>query len=223
MTQLFHGDCLEAMRHLGDESVDAVVTDPPYGVSYQSARRTDASKRKPVIAGDAHPFIWFLYDAFRVTKEGGALVCFCEWRHQETFRMAIQAAGFTIKSQAIWDRDWHGMGDLSASFAPQHDVIWFATKGKFKFAGNRPKSVLRHRRVAAEALVHPTEKPVPLMESLVNSVCPVGGSVLDPFAGSGTTGVACANTGRQFIGIERDDKYFAIASERIAAAEKVAA
>ena len=224
MVELMHGDCLDLLRGIGSESVDSVITDPPYGVSYQSAWRTDVSARKEKIANDDHPFIWWLFDAFRVTKIGGCLVCFFEWRHQEVFRMAIQAAGYTVKSQVIWDRDWHGMGDLKAAFAPQHDVIWFAVKGKgFAFQNGRPHSVVRFRRVAADALIHPTEKPIALMEYLVDKVTEAGGLVLDPFAGSGSAGAACVNTGRNFIGIEKDDKYFAIASERIANAERAKA
>jgi site-specific DNA-methyltransferase (adenine-specific) len=215
-SMIINGDCLDVLKTLPDNSVDSVVTDPPYGISYQSAWRTDTAKRKAKIAGDDNPFIWFLYDAFRVTRDGGGLICFCEWRHQEAFRMAISCAGYVIKSQVIWDRDWHGMGDLTSSFAPQHDVIWFAVKGKFTFPSGRPKSVLRYRRPSAEELVHPTEKPVDLMRDLVKHVTPPNGTVLDPFAGSGSTGKACALEGFGFIGIEREADYCAIAEARIA-------
>lgn len=127
--------------------------------------------------------------------------------------------GLAVKSQVIWDRGNHGMGDLEAAFAPQHDVIWFATKGAFVFPGVRPCSVLRAIRVAADKLVHPNEKPVSLMRQLVMAVTTTGATVLDPFMGSGTTGVACMQTGRNFIGIEIDPGYFAIAKRRIEAAQ----
>jgi site-specific DNA-methyltransferase (adenine-specific) len=214
---IHHGDCLDVMRGIPDGSVDAIITDPPYGMNYQSAWRTDSSARKPKIANDQRPFIWWLNDAYRVARGGGALVCFCEWRHQEVFRTAITAAGFTLKSQVIWDREWHGMGDLKASFAPQHDVIWFAVKGSFQFPGKRPRSVVRCQRVAADELVHPTEKPVDLMRQLVAAVTPIGGAVLDPFAGSGSTGSAAVLEGRTFIGIEREAEYVEVAKARIAA------
>lgn len=219
---IYEGDCLAVLPTIHSGSVDAVVTDPPYGMNYQSAWRTDSSARKPKIANDQRPFIWWLHEAFRVTRDGGALVCFCEWRHQEVFRTAIATAGFTLKSQVIWDREWHGMGDLKASFAPQHDVIWFAVKGAFAFPGKRPRSVVRCQRIAAEELVHPTEKPVELMRKLVAAVTPEGGVVLDPFAGSGSTGSASVLENRRFIGIERDAKYAEIARQRIAAAEPAA-
>lgn len=218
---IYTGDCLSVLPTLHGESVDAVITDPPYGMNYQSAWRTDSSARKPKIANDERPFIWWLHDAFRVTRTGGALICFCEWRHQEVFRTAIQTAGFTVKSQIIWDREWHGMGDLKAAFAPQHDVIWFAVKGSFSFPGKRPRSVVRCQRIAAEDLVHPTEKPIELMRQLVRAVTPPGGVVLDPFAGSGSTGAAAVLEGMRFIGIERDDAYAELAKSRIASSEPV--
>ena len=86
-----------------------------------------------------------------------------------------------------------------------------------------PKSVLRLSNASQRDRLHPTQKPVALMEYMIRTYTREGETVLDNCMGSGTTGVACANTGRQFIGIERDDKYFAIASERIAAAELKAA
>jgi site-specific DNA-methyltransferase (adenine-specific) len=210
------GDCLDVLRTLPDNSVDSVVTDPPYGIDYQSAWRT-AEKRKPKIANDETPFIWWLYDAARVMREGAALACFCEWRHEEKFRMAIECAGLTIRSQCIWDRDWHGMGDLKSSFSPCHDIIWFATKGKgFAFPKKRPSSVLRYRRVSPDALLHPNEKPVELLRDLVQSITPPKGIVLDPFAGSGSTLVAAMLEGLNFIGIEREAEYVEIAKARVA-------
>jgi site-specific DNA-methyltransferase (adenine-specific) len=75
--------------------------------------------------------------------------------------MAMEAAGFRIRSQLVWDRVNHGRGDLRAAFAPRHDVMWFGTKGKFAFHDGRPASVLPAPRVPAQHLVHPNEKPSP--------------------------------------------------------------
>jgi len=213
--QLMQGDCLTLLPTISDELVDAVIADPPYGINYQSARRIDKAARMPKIANDTRPFIWWLYDAYRITKMGGAILCFCEWRYQDVFKMAIETAGFTLKSQIIWDRGCHGLGDLNASFAPQHDVVWFGVKGNFCFQNGRPQSIIRSPRVAPNNLVHPNEKPVPLMRHLVEMVTPTGGMVLDPFMGSGSTGAACINTGRRFIGIEKNADYFSIACQRV--------
>jgi DNA modification methylase len=210
---LIQGDCLAEMQKLPDGSVDAVITDPPYGMDYQSSWRIGA-ERFQKIANDKKPFIWWLPEAYRVLKADSAMYCFVDWKNAETFRIAIETAGFTIKSQAIWDRESHGMGDLKGSLAPRHDIIWFATKGKFQFPGKRPSSVFRSMRISGTNLIHPNEKPVGLMENLIASITAPGATVIDPFMGSGSTLVAAMNTGRRGIGIERDETYFQVATAR---------
>lgn len=214
---IHRGDSLHVLRSLTDGSVDAVVTDPPYGMDYQSGQRTE-SERLPKIANDTRPFIWWLHDAMRVTKDGGALVSFCNWGTAEVWRVAIEAAGWEIKSQVIWDRLSHGAGDLKAAFSPRHDIIWFAVKGSFSFPWKRPASVLQFERVSGLQLLHPNQKPTPLMEYICRVVCPPGGVVLDPFAGSGATGMGAILAGCSFIGIELSDQYAAIARQRCAQA-----
>ena len=214
---VYEGDCLSVMAGLEAESFDSVITDPPYGVDFQSNHRRTIKKHDK-IAGDERAFIWFLKRAFELTKPGGALICFCDWKTQEEFRLAIRAAGYDIRSHLVWDRDWHGMGDLKAQFAPMHDVAWFATKGKFQFPGKRPRSVLRHRRPGSEA-EHPTQKPDGLMRELCAAVTPPGGTVLDPFTGSGSTGRGAVLEGFNFIGVELSPAFAEIARRRIAAAQ----
>lgn len=222
--QLYNGDCLELMGLIPDGSMDAIITDPPYGIDYQSSWRTDKNTRQPKILNDKHPFIWFLHTSAKKLKQGGVMVCFCRWDVQEAFKQAMGWAGLHVKSQVIWNREVHGMGDLKASFAPQHDVIWFAVKGtSFSFPGKRPKSVLTSQRLSGAELTHPNEKPIDLMLQLVEATTYPGATVLDPFLGSGTTGVACINIGRNFIGIEKAPCYFEIAQKRIEEAERTEA
>lgn len=213
---IYNGNCLEVLSSLGTLSVDSIVTDPPYGIDYQSARRTDSSQWKPKIANDKKPFIWWLYEAARVVAEPGAIACFCRWDVQDEFYRAMDIAGFEVKSQVIWDREAHGMGDLGGAFAPQHDVIWFGVRGDFQFHGARPKSVIRHLRLGGEQLVHPNEKPVSTMAALVNPLTPPGGTVLDCFMGVGPTLIAAKNSGRRAIGIEIEERYCEIAAHRLA-------
>lgn len=120
---IIHGDSLTVLRQMEPESVDAIITDPPYGINYVS--QTGAS-----IKNDKSPFIWFLYDAFRVLKSGeaghGGLICFTRWDVEQTFIDAMKIAGFNVKSEVIWDKVYHGMGDTKAAFAPSHENIVFA-------------------------------------------------------------------------------------------------
>jgi DNA modification methylase len=217
--RVIHGDSLQVLPTLEAESIDSIATDPPYGIDYQSAWRTDRSAWLPKIANDREPFLAWLGEAYRLVKVGGTLACFCAWKTQEEFRSAIESVGFAVRSQVVWDRDSHGMGDLGAEFAPQHDIIWFATKGAYSFPGKRPKSVVRHQRVAPGALKHPNEKPVRLMIDLLNAITPRDSLILDPFAGSGSTLVACLKTGRRGIGIEIDARYIKTIERRLKEAE----
>ena len=210
--KLIHGDSLTLLRQMEPESVDAIITDPPYGINYVSP--TGAR-----IQNDTAPFIWFLYDAFRVLKPGssgrGTLVCFTRWDVQQVFIDAIRLAGFIVKSEVIWDKMQHGMGDLKSQFAPSHENIVFAVKGKFSFPGHRPKDLITHRKLPGSQMIHPTEKPVPLLADLITAVTKPGDLILDPFAGSGSTLVAAKKTGRRFTGIELDDVHYAKAQRRI--------
>lgn len=205
---VIHEDSLTVLRQMEAESVDAIITDPPYGINYVS--QTGAS-----IKNDKSPFIWFLYDAFRVLRSGGSLVCFTRWDVQQTFIDAMKLAGFRVKSEVIWDKVFHGMGDTKAAFAPSRENIIFAVKGKFEFPGHRPKDLITFQKLNSSQMVHPTEKPVGLLANLVTSVTKPGDLILDPFAGSGTTLVAAKKSGRRFIGVELDDNYYRIARRRI--------
>jgi len=144
------------------------------------------------------------------------MIVFCEWRN-EAFRRSMDAAGWPVKSQLIWDRVVHGLGDLNGAFAPQHDLAWWSSRDGFSFANGRPTTVMRFQRVSADALWHPTEKPEALMVYLVDRASRVGNTICDPFLGSGTTLVACVRTGRRGIGIEIDPGYYQIAKRRILA------
>lgn len=205
---IIHADSLTVLRQMESESVDAVITDPPYGINYVS--QTGAK-----VKNDTAPFIWFLYDAFRVLKPGGSIICFTRWDVQQTFIDAMKIAGFKVKSEVIWDKVLHGMGDTAAAFAPSHENIIFTIKGKYSFPGHRPRDLVTYQKLASSQMIHPTEKPVGLLTNLISSVTKPGDLIVDPFAGSGSTCVAAKKTGRRFIGIELDDEHFEKASRRI--------
>lgn len=205
---LLHADSLTVLRQMPSESVDAFITDPPYGINYVS--QTGAS-----IKNDKAPFIWWLYDAFRLLKPGGSLICFTRWDVQQVFIDAMKLAGFTVKSEVIWDKVYHGMGDTKAQFAPQHENIIFAVKGKYAFPGRRPTDLITYQKLSSSHMVHPTEKPVGLFVKLITAVTKPGDLMIDPFAGSGSSLVAAKKSGRRYIGIELDDEHFEKANRRV--------
>lgn len=217
MIELINEDCLTAMKKLPDESIDMIITDPPYGVDYQSNWnvKNKATKVFDKIKNDKKPFIWFLYDAFRVCKMGGAILCFTREDVLETFKIGIELAGFKVKNVIIWDKQIHGMGDLKSSFAPRYEMIIFAVKGKYVFPNKRPQNIFSVQRVLPKALTHPNEKPVELLEQLIDCTTNENDTILDCFMGSGSCGEACKNTNRNFIGIELDTKYYSAAYMRL--------
>lgn len=209
---IIHADCLTVLRQMQSESVDAIITDPPYGINYVS--QTGAR-----VKNDTSPFIWFLYDAFRVLKSGesgrGGLICFTRWDVEQTFMDAMKLAGFQVKSEVVWDKVYHGMGDTRAAFAPTHENILFAVKGKYCFPKHRPKDLFTVPKINSSKMIHPTEKPVDLLAALIEATTNPGDLILDPFAGCGSTLAAAQKTGRRFIGIELDASYFAKAEQRL--------
>jgi site-specific DNA-methyltransferase (adenine-specific) len=105
------------------------------------------------------------------------------------------------------------MGDLKADFAPKFEFVLFAQKGRRLINGKRDPNIFKFARTGNKN--HPTEKPVDLNEYLLSKFSDEGQTILDPFMGSGTTGVACKNLNRNFIGIELDKEYYEIAKKRI--------
>lgn len=215
--QLFNGDCLEVMDKLISDGikVDAVITDPPYGIDYQSAWRTDKTKRLPKILNDKKPFIAFIQKLKKILKDKYTIHIFTRWDVQQTFIDELQKENFKIKNIIIWDKKIHGMGDLKTTYGSRYESILFSSSKDFRFINKRPTDIIECCRVSATSLIHPNEKPVPLIETLINQCVGTNGTVLDLFMGSGTTGVACKKLKRNFIGIELDKKYFDIAEKRI--------
>ncbi|SLK03930.1 DNA-methyltransferase [Novosphingobium mathurense] len=203
---LYLGDCRDVLPTL--PKVDAVVTDPPYGMAYASGYATDALwSAGRTIAGDESSEV---RDEVLAWAAGRPTLCFGTWR---------VARPTSTKMVLIWDKGGAlGMGDLSIPWKPDHEEIYVLGKG---FCGNRDSgSVIRHppvQSMAKNGRLHPTEKPVGLIKILLRKV---PGTILDPFMGSGTTGVAAVQMGRDFIGIEREEKYFNIACKRIEDAQR---
>jgi site-specific DNA-methyltransferase (adenine-specific) len=222
MINLMHGDCLERMKEIADGSVDMVLTDPPYGMDFQSNRRVVNAKFAK-IANDKN-LDWvdsFIDECHRVMSANSAMYFFCSWHNIDYFKRAIERK-FKLKNMIVWVKNNHGSGDLRGGFAPQHEIVFYACKGRVLNRGKRLSDVIYADKIPSSKLVHPTEKNISMLEVFVGQHTDAGMLILDPFMGSGTTGVACANLNRKFIGIELDAKYFSIAKSRIEEAQKKA-
>ena len=201
--RLILADCLDVLPSL---KVDAVITDPPYGYNYESnhtcSTTTAAWMNKPIM-GDSDTS---LRDMVLAWCDNRPSACFGSWRMPKPEK---------TKGVLIWDKGpASGMGDLSFPWKGSWEEIYICGKG---WSGDRDEGVLKGHTVVTRASmgrVHPNEKPVSLLSHLVQKL-PQSFVILDPFMGSGTTGIACIRTGRKFVGIERDPTHFATACERI--------
>jgi site-specific DNA-methyltransferase (adenine-specific) len=215
MINLMQGNCLERMKEIPAGSVDMVLTDPPYGMDFQSNRRVVNAKFLK-IANDNN-LNWvdsFIDECHRVMAVNSAIYFFCSWHNIDYFKQAIERK-FKLKNMIVWVKNNHGSGDLKGGYAPQHEIVFYACKGRVLNRGKRLPDVIYANKIPSAKLVHPTEKNISMLEVFVGQHTDAGMLVLDPFMGSGTTGVACANLNRNFIGIELDPDYHRIALERI--------
>lgn len=211
MIKLIQGDCLEKMKDIPDGSVDMVLTDPPYGMSFRSNYRKQKYSK---IKGDSD-LSWlddFTDQCFRVARDNSAHYFFCSFHNVDKFKKSLQRH-FKIKNILIWEKNNTSMGDLKGDFAPKYEMVIFCHKGRSLIRGARDSNILKFSKTQNK--LHPTEKPVSLCEYLISKFTDAEMLVFDPFMGSGTTGVACKNLNRSFIGIELDENYFNIAKERI--------
>lgn len=250
-TDLLHGDCLEKMKGIPDGSIDAIITDPPYG--------TTACKWDSVI-----PFEPMWEQLNRIIKSNGVIVLF----GSEPFSSALRMSNIkNYKYDWIWNKV-SGKNFLLAKKMPlkSHEIIsvFYKKQPTYKPQKTEKKSIETLKRQKRKQLTnnksisehygtikrvhnedeykypvtiqtfkaqnssnkssvksfHPCQKPIRLMEYLIRTYTNESEAILDFTMGSGTTGVACVNTNRNFIGIEKDDNYFKIACKRIEDAKK---
>jgi site-specific DNA-methyltransferase (adenine-specific) len=197
---IYNCDCMDVLPLIPEKSIDLVLTDPPYGIDYQSARRTDKSQWKPKIYGDDEYPSWI----FDLIKPEIAFMAWCRWDVLEQMPKP--------KSLIVWDKGNHSMGDLSHEFGRQWEGCAFYPGPNHSFT-KRPKDIFSFPKIPPERLIHPNEKPKGIMLLLI--YCHPGYIVFDPFMGTGSTLQAAKQLGRKFIGIEIEEKYCQIAVDRL--------
>lgn len=234
--RLILGDALNVLTDLDADSVSAVITDPPYcsGAATEAHKgsATHQGLRAETIKGGR--FTWFAADnmttsglvwlmrgiaveAARVVNDEGSMLAFCDWRMAINLAPAMESGGWRMRNLCIWDKGHFGLG---TGFRPQHEMIIHLTKRAPVFHHAGYGNVIDCPRTGRAEQEHPTEKPIGLMRALIDVTAPIGGIVLDPFMGSGSTGVAAVAAGRKFIGVEVLPDNFDIACRRISDAYK---
>jgi site-specific DNA-methyltransferase (adenine-specific) len=229
---LYCGDARQVLQSLS--GVDLVATDPPYssGGAMRSDRNLDTSakyrltgtiKEDPDFSGDNRDqrslTLWYsdwMATCLHATRRGGAMLCFIDWRNLPCVIDAVQVGGWVYRGIVPWDKTEATRPD-KGWFRAQVEYIVTATSGPFVRGADAPGIVQNgyiRCGVTGSEKQHITGKPVALMNELIRTRDDWQ-TVLDPFMGSGTTGVACVNLGRRFIGIEIEPRYFDIACRRI--------
>lgn len=232
---VFSGDAMEVLRGMAPGSVDAVITDPPYSsgglMRSDRCQKTSAKyvingsgRMRPEFSGDNRDgrslAIWmerWLTLAARATRPGGVLMMFSDWRQLPTFSDALQVGGWVWRGIVPWDKT-EGVRPQKGWFRAQCEYVLTGSLGGMgkeqERTGVCAPGCFRENGRAKEKL-HITGKPLPLMKKLMG-VLPEGCTVLDPFAGSGTTLLAAKELGMRCVGVEMSEEYCAVIRDRLA-------
>lgn len=220
---LLLGDCLELLQKIPDESIDLLLTDPPYGLNYQSEHKIIPDDRlvNDSLNDALHVLDQALASIQRKMKKTSHLYIFTSWKTDHLVKPIIMNY-FGLKNILVWDKGNWTAGDLESNYGQVHEFIIYAHhQGRRHLNGRRDASILKFNRVAENTPQrHPTQKPLSLLEYLIQKSTQEGEVVLDPFMGSGSTCLAAKNTKRKYIGIEIDEKYFKIAQDRMSTDNK---
>lgn len=227
LDRIYQRDVIEGLRMLPDESVDLAIVDPPYGIDYYSNWSKDGSYRSKVktvngIANDGADNNEFLSDVLkeinRVLKPNSHIYWFTRWDRVKDQQPLLEKH-FKVKNSLIWMKNNWSMGDLQGAYAGQYENILFAQKGRRILnevnGKRRHADILQFNRIPANKLNHSHEKPLDLIEFLIEKSSGPGEIVLSPFAGSGTDCVAAARTGRHFISFELERDHIETANKRL--------
>jgi site-specific DNA-methyltransferase (adenine-specific) len=214
-SQLLLGDCLEVLERLPDESIDCMVTDPPYGINYLSRSHSLPLTRILNDGMEAYSLLdKALAIASRKLKQNSHLYIFTTFQAYAPMAEVVQKY-FTLKNALIWVKNNRTRGDLKGNYGYQYEMVLYAHKGRRHLIGSRDANILRFDKVPSNHMQHPTEKPIKLLEYLIAKSTFEGEVVLDMFMGSGSTCVAAKNTKRHYIGIELEPVWFEVAKARL--------
>lgn len=231
---LFNDNCISAMEKIPSSTIDLILTDPPYNLGiFMSERATNLGKMRDNFFVDAG---WdnlsyedwkdsmnnFFQESSRVIKKGGSLIIFMSIMKVETIINIAEQYGFYYKTTGIWHKTNPMPRNMNLHFVNSTESwIYFTFKtrtGTFNNDGALVHDFIETSLTSSKEKgygKHPTQKPEMLMSHFVNLLSNPNDTVLDPFMGSGTTGVVCKKSNRNFIGIELDKDYYNMANKRI--------
>jgi site-specific DNA-methyltransferase (adenine-specific) len=211
LIKLLHGDCLELMKDIPDKSIDAIITDPPYKLSQSYSSNVDADNL--IAVSNLYPMSKIMIQKI---KKGGIIALFYDVRILPFALKCMEYHGWKYLRTLTLYRRWGNAHQLHGWMSTSdHILIFCEPSQKAVFQKEWKHDVYIKDKKEKEGFGHPAQKPLFCIEHIVQNICPKNGIILDCWMGSGTTGVACINTNRNFIGIEKEENYYNIAEERI--------
>jgi site-specific DNA-methyltransferase (adenine-specific) len=212
---LYHGDSREVLADLPTACANLLLTDPPYGMAYKSS--TGAEIRGDARWAGIRLFRAALLQLDRLLADPAHAYVFCHWESLPEFYDAI-APFWRLKNALVWSKASHGPGDCKGDYGHDHELVLFAHHGRRLLNGGRDSAILNFPRVPNSRRRHPTHKPVELLRYLIEKSTAPGETVLDIYAGSGSTLEAAAVSGRRAVGIELDERHCESAARALDAA-----
>lgn len=211
---IIHGDSIEILKNYNGPKFDLLLSDPPYGMNFKSGWSDKNKIANDKIEDTIELFESVLIESVKHLKEDAHFYLFGSIDYVGQLRPIIEKY-LTLKNILIWDRKIIGMGDLK-SYGKSFDIIYFGINKKWKdLNGTRDKDLLSFNRCDPNKMIHPTEKPIDLLEYLIKKSTNEGDLILEPFAGGGSTLLAAKNTNRLCTGIEIEENYVNLIKTRI--------
>jgi len=211
---ILHGDSVEILPTLDKNSFDLLLSDPPYGMDFKSGWNNKEKIANDKIQDTTILFENVLKESVPLLKDDAHFYLFGNINFIGKIRPIIEKY-LNLKNILIWDRRVIGMGDLK-SYGNSYDIIYFGYNKVWKdLNGTRDRDLLSYSRIDPAKNIHPTEKPLDILEYLIKKSSNENDKVLEPFAGGGSTLVACKNTNRQATGIEIEEQYVKLINTRI--------
>ena len=243
INKIYNEDCFQGIKRVEDNSVDLILTDPPYCLGKDYGNDSDTKNPKEYLEWT---YNWIDL-AIPKLKESGSMYIFLSWQYSPEIFSYIKSKMRMI-NEIIWDRRVPSMGGSTRRFTSVHDNIGVFVKNndyyfnidevripydektkkarsrsifvgaKWLEVGYNPKDIWSHSRLHRqdpEREKHPTQKPLAIIDRIVKASSPRDGIVLDPFMGSGTTAISCIRNGRKYIGFEVNKDYYKMIQKRI--------
>lgn len=207
---LYNEDCLSGMDYIDDCSVDLIITDPPYSSPTVHAFGRKIVKKLSDLAIQEHYFFEIKKHFTRILKPNAPVCIFCD----ATYSAVLMALFYDWQQTnlIVWDKGKIGMGN---PFRMQHEFIFYANRGSIELNKENITHIPSIIKAPFTKVYHGAEKPLSLLRTLINGLSTEGDLVLDCFMGSGSTGVACKELRRDFVGFEIDPDYYKVALDRI--------